>query len=163
MATSKSKAEPKRQSNPVGRPRMYKTPEDMWQKAEEYLGTTTKPSISALALYLGFTDRHSLYDYEYRYPEFANTIKKIRGHIVSHFEQMLANEDNKNNTGPIFMLKNFGYSDKIDIEQNTTETKKIEITVAPEVSSVLDSLRSLSHKEELKVIEHQDEETSDND
>jgi len=160
---TRSKAEQKRQSNPVGRPRMYKTPEDMWQKAEEYLSTTTKPSISALALHLGFTDRQSLYDYENRYPEFACTIKKIRGNIVAHFEQMLANEDNKNNTGPIFMLKNFGYSDKVEVKQEIEENKTITLNIAPEVASVLTNLRNLTEKEELRVIEHIDEDTSESD
>lgn len=68
-------------------------------------------------LFLGFCDRHSFYQYETDKPEFTNTIKKARCFIEKHYEELL---QNGNTTGAIFALKNFGWKDKQEIDQNNT-------------------------------------------
>lgn len=159
---TRSKAEPKPSASvakrPVGRPLKFTSPAELRNKVEEYFQTHDKPSISEMSIYLGFVDRQSFYDYEQR-SEFSDTIKWARTKLVSVLEKAATYGDRQ--TGPIFMLKNFGYSDKIDIQQDINEKKEITITVAPEIGSALESLKALTNKEELKVIEHIDEDDSD--
>jgi len=81
------------------------------------------PTITGLALYLGFCDRHSFYDYEKR-PEFSYTIKRARAAIEQHYEELL---QTGTPTGSIFALKNFGWK---DIYEHAGEVKVGPILVA---------------------------------
>lgn len=111
----------------TGRPPLFKSPQEMEIKIEDYFnncpdtrsvmfeGKEIKipcPTISGLALFLGFVDRYSMYDYEKK-PEFTNTIKRARAHITKIYEQLTHTGAC---TGAIFMLKNYGYTDKTEIE-----------------------------------------------
>jgi len=113
----------------TGRPAKFNTPEELEAKIEEYfikcpdkrkIGTDAglldipTPTLSGLALYLGFADRHSLFDYEQR-KEFSNTIKRARARISQVYENLT---HSSNCTGAIFMLKNLGFSDKQEIEHS---------------------------------------------
>lgn len=66
------------------------------------------PTITGLALYLGFESRQSIYDYEKR-GKFSYTVKRARLTIESEYEKKL---HGNNPTGPIFALKNFGWQDR---------------------------------------------------
>lgn len=120
----------------TGRPPLYKTPEEMENKISEYfkpenLPTIKKytalgqevlvpcPTVTGLTLFLGFCDRHSFYAYEENKPEFSNIIKKARTFIEKHYEELL---QNGNTTGAIFALKNFGWKDKTELDQNIKAT-----------------------------------------
>lgn len=72
-------------------------------------------TITGLALFLGFESRQSVYDYE-KNGEFSYTIKKARLHVENSYEKALLS---KNSTGAIFALKNFGWSDKQEIDHTT--------------------------------------------
>lgn len=124
----------------VGRPPLFKSEQDLQNKVEEYfffiegeyevvdfidlLGQPDKkrvyskpaqtPSITGLALYLGFESRQSIYDYE-KNGEFSYTIKRSRLMIEAAYEQALLS---KFSTGAIFALKNFGWSDKMEVDNN---------------------------------------------
>lgn len=115
--------------NLVGRPRNYQTPEELQQAILSYfhncpdtravpVGFTIKhvpcPTITGLALYLGFCDRHALYNMESN-PEFSDTIKQARSLITRVYEQIT---QGGNCTGAIFMLKNFGYSDDTNVKHS---------------------------------------------
>ena len=117
-------------SNPVGRPPKYKTPEDMQKAIDKYftdcpdsydvivggeigMVTVPCPTLTGLALYLGFCDRHSMYAYEEK-KEFNNTIKRARAIMVRIYESEV--RFGRNTAGAIFMLKNFGYSDRQELE-----------------------------------------------
>lgn len=119
----------------VGRPRMYETPEEMQIEIDKYfeqVDEANPPTLTGLALFLGYMDRASLYDGELR-SEFSNTIKKARARLHAFAEQQLITRDKP--TGAIFWLKNAGWSDhkKIEIEgslnivQQTPEERKNEI------------------------------------
>lgn len=114
----------------VGRPPVYNTPEEMQAKIIEYFEgghntrqvivkigsnnipiTVPKITITDLVLFLGFADRSSFYDYEKK-EEFFHTIKRARTFIEREYEEQL----DRNPTGAIFALKNFGWSDKQTIE-----------------------------------------------
>lgn len=142
MAKTKKKASKqakKRKSrakgiNPVGRPPMFKTAEQLQQKIDDYftkgrnvrkiiegkgvnLKTTDVPviTITGLALYLGFCDRQSLYDME-DLPKFTCTVKKARCRVENNYEEMM--QVNINPAGPIFALKNMGWKDKRETEHS---------------------------------------------
>lgn len=129
---NKKKQPPEIKPNPVGRPPFYKTPEELQEKIDLYfknLPMVTKytamgnevlvpcPTITGLTLFLGFSDRQSYYDYEQNKPQFTCTLKKARTFIEKHYEEML---QNGNTTGAIFALKNFGWKDKQEVDQNNT-------------------------------------------
>jgi len=122
----------------IGRPLKYSTPELMEAAIEKYFTedcpkrrmwsngvpyTIEVPTISGLALYLGFMDRQSMYDYE-KQEAFSSTIKTARARITMHFE---ANAQLPGAAGSIFMLKNLGYTDKseLDLNANLTTMDKI--------------------------------------
>ena len=84
------------------------------EKIKDYTRNPETPSITGLALYLGFESRQSIYDYEKK-GEFSYTIKRAKLKIESHYEQHLLT---KVSTGAIFALKNFGWTDKQEIENN---------------------------------------------
>lgn len=113
-----------------GRPRKFDDPEVMQGKILEYFancpdervyianGVQLKvpcPTVSGLAIYLGFADRYSFYEYE-KHPDFTYTIKKARSFIERHYEQLL---QAGNSTGAIFALKNFGWQDTPLVDQST--------------------------------------------
>lgn len=70
------------------------------------------PTITGLALYLGFASRQSIYDYK-EHKEFSYTIKRAMTAIENHYEQRL---NYQNATGAIFALKNMGWQDNKNID-----------------------------------------------
>lgn len=91
---------------------------------DEYIPVeVSQPTITGLALHLGFCSRQSLYDYEDK-PDFSYTVKKARLFIEREYEEQLL----INPTGAIFALKNFGWTDKQTIDQNTNFSASDTIT-----------------------------------
>lgn len=126
----------------IGRPPMFKTAEELQEKITEYFATGVKkrqvevgkgenkqvieipiPTITGLVLFCGFSDRISFYDYEKK-EEFAYTIKRARTFIELEYEEQLAT----GSTAAIFALKNFGWTDKTEIEQYGKNGGPIEFT-----------------------------------
>lgn len=105
---------------------MFKTVKELEDKIEEYFATgaykrkvvtengqvieVPTPMITDLALFLGFCNRQSFYDYENN-EEFSDALKKARARIEREYE---ANLRNSSCAGSIFALKNFGWVDKTD-------------------------------------------------
>lgn len=79
------------------------------------------PTITGLSYYLGFESRQSFYDYEKK-EEFTYTIKRARLFIEQHYEELL---QTANIPGAIFALKNFGWTDKQEIEQKTEHSGEL--------------------------------------
>ena len=115
-----------------GRPRMFETVEELDQKIDEYFdgGYDTYtiilkdgkqvevPAVTlvGLALFLGFCDKQSLYDYQKR-EEFSCSIKRARAKVEAEYEKQLRFGQP---TGAIFALKNFGWKDKQEVDQTVT-------------------------------------------
>ena len=116
---------------PAGRPPIYKTARELQDKIKEYFDTGVKkrqievgrgeakavieipvPTITGLVLFCGFCDRQSFYDYE-KVEKFSYTIKRARTFIECEYEEQLA----LGSTSAIFALKNFGWTDKSEVEQ----------------------------------------------
>jgi len=85
---------------------------------KEWTRGPENPSITGLALHLGFESRQSVYDYEKRNDDFSYTIKRSRLRIEASYEQFLLT---KVATGAIFALKNFGWSDKQEIDHSSKD------------------------------------------
>lgn len=113
----------------AGRPPHFETVEALEQKIQEFWESCQskkikdekteeetfidgkQPTITGLAHFLGFESRQSFYDYEEK-ETFSYTIKRARLLIESNYEQALFN---KNAAGPIFALKNLGWTDKQEV------------------------------------------------
>jgi len=93
----------------VGRPLKYKTVEELQEAIDAYFALNPeRPTVTGLALHLGFHSRKSFYNYEER-PEFLHTIKSATLKIESMHE---ANLYSGASTGSIFWLKNREWTDK---------------------------------------------------
>ena len=128
-------------SNPVGRPLIFKSPEDLEQKIEEYFtycdnrirhvfdkksGSVIEVidpepyTMSGLAYALGI-DRDTLLNYSKK-EEFFGTLKKAKDKVHSDVERRLMES---NPTGAIFNLKNnFGWKDRTEVEATVTDSRK---------------------------------------
>lgn len=102
-----------------GRPPLYNSAEELEKLIDAYFKDCDKrqrpPTIAGIAYWLGM-DRKSIYNYEKK-EKFFHIIKRARDKILSNLEEEMIL---RGNGGTIFLAKNYGYSDKQEIEQNTT-------------------------------------------
>lgn len=100
------------EKQPVGHPPIFRTASDLHDAAEAYFlkvkDDGDPPTLSGIALELGYCDRQSLYDQAKRGDEFSCVIKKIRSRINAFHETRLAGDKP---TGSIFFLKCHGGQD----------------------------------------------------
>ena len=96
-----------------GRPLKY-TAEELKTAVDLYFATTDRVTLAGLALALDI-DRHTLYNYAER-EEFFHIIKKARERVEARYEERLVYDNNQ--TGVIFALKNMGWRDKSEVENN---------------------------------------------
>lgn len=98
----------------------FKTDDELKAAIDNYFAETKakeeNPTVTGLALHLGFESRQSFYDYE-KYQDHSYTIKRARLMIECQYEQKLHNAAC---TGAIFALKNFGWEDKREISGRLT-------------------------------------------
>lgn len=125
----------------MGMTPMYSKPEKLQKKIDEYFKSGVKkrqvevgkgeskkvieipvPTITGLVLFCGFCDRQSFYAYEKK-EKFSYTIKRARTMIEQVYEEGL---QLTGGSGPIFALKNFGWVDKTEVEQNVNVTAGVE-------------------------------------
>ena len=104
----------------TGAPPKYDDPSLFAAKVAEYFeyikSQNDYPTITGLALYLGFESRQSMYEYKNK-PDFTYIVKRAQLIIESHYEKGL----NSNSVaGMIFALKNMGWKDKSEVESNST-------------------------------------------
>lgn len=114
--------------NPGGRPPAYENPEELLEKAMEYIDKCVKkeesPLITGLCLYLGFCSRQSFYDYMKR-EKFSYTIKRLHLMIEEVYESKLTSTCV---AGVIFALKNLGWKDTQEVHQKNDTVQGIEIS-----------------------------------
>lgn len=101
---------------PAGRPLLFETSEELKVQILDYIQNEKKPTLAGLAYHLGI-DRQTLYNYKER-PEFFDIIKKATDYVQYKYEERLIYEGNP--TGVIFALKNMGWSDRQEIQQEST-------------------------------------------
>ena len=116
-------------THPGGRPPIYSDPEELQRAVDLYFIQCDDPdkpqpkTITGLALALGFCSRGTIYEYEQK-PEFSDIIKKAMLNVECSYEQRACTN---NPTGPIFVLKNMGWSDKQEIDNTHHFPDKISI------------------------------------
>ena len=116
-----------------GRPAHFDNAEELKIEVDKYFESINgieHPTVTGLALYLGFESRQSVYDYE-KNGEFSYIIKRARLMVENGYEKELRSDKP---TGAIFALKNMGWVDKqestvtnlnVNIEPSPEEAKKI--------------------------------------
>lgn len=108
----------------MGRPRLFKSVEDFDAKVQEFRKSCSNHkepvTWTGLCLYMGFSSRQSLDEY-LKYPEFSDSVKKAKMFVEYEYEKKL---HGGNSTGAIFALKNFNWSDKLEIKEESTQTVK---------------------------------------
>ena len=101
---------------PAGRPLKFQSVEEMQRKIDAYFASIPEDewTITGLALSLD-TYRDVLISYQNK-DEFSNTIKRAKEKVHCAYEKDLRR---KGRSGDIFALKNFGWTDKQEIDQTT--------------------------------------------
>jgi hypothetical protein len=116
--------------NKGGKPPIFKSPAEMEKKVQEYFdslhdeatGMNDIPSVTELALYMGFSCYQSFDDYSDRnkgHEEYAEIIKRAKDTIKTFHEKRLAGTTP---TGSIFWLKNQGWRDTQQIDHTNNGT-----------------------------------------
>ncbi len=109
--------------NPVGRPRVIKSPQEFDRLVDSYIDmcrSNNEPVLFiGMVLALGLTCKEAFYHYGREFPEFSESVKRARSIIEVEYEKRL----NVNNSaaGPIFALKNFGWVDKQEINHQSED------------------------------------------
>lgn len=101
----------------AGRPRLFNTVEELEKKIEQFYDYCEEKEVpltfERLATFIGI-DRKTIYNYEQR-DEFFPALKKVRDRIQADImEKGMSGEINA--TFGIFCLKNYGYTDKQEVE-----------------------------------------------
>lgn len=108
--------------NATGRPEKFLNPKELERRGMGYIDdcrTSKIPiTITGLCLWLG-TTRDTLMEYQ-RKQEFSDTIKRLKLYAENYAEEYLYNPNGRAVVGAIFALKNFGWSDKLQIETRST-------------------------------------------
>ena len=104
--------------NEGGRPAHYETPDELHKKCIAFfdfcIDKGEKATITGLSLYLGFSSRSSLDDYEKRSDEFSYIIKRSKLAVENSYEL-------NGQTIDIFALKQMGWKDKSEVDVRTPE------------------------------------------
>lgn len=133
--------------NKGGRPPIFKNAKQLAKKVDAYFeyikgefhGSGKKKvwdrqpepaTITGLVLYLGFTSRQSLTDYEEMNEVYSDIIKYARTRVSHEYEKKLSEAKP---TGSIFALKNMGWSDNKSIELSSDPDKPI---IPPSVTNI---------------------------
>jgi len=135
-----------------GRPRKYKTPEEMQAAIDIYFDSCkpepiidkdgnimmdkngrpvfelNPPTITGLALHLGFLDRKSVYNYAGYGEKFFHTIKKARLRCENYVERNGMSGNIPANIA-IFYLKNYDWTDKQEVDMKADITTKGEFSI----------------------------------
>lgn len=121
-----------------GRPRKYSSPEEFDEMVGRYYNhciSTGEPiTWTGLALYLGFSSRQAIDEYQH-YDGFYDSVKRAKTLVEYGYEKLL--HKGQNAAAPIFALKNFGWSDKGERDQQEeSKPDPVEITVNPAKNEV---------------------------
>jgi hypothetical protein len=123
----------------LGRKAHYDHPEDLLKKIQEYFQRCNKrgkytPTISGLAVFLGFSSRSSFDDYSKRGEEFSYIIEQAKAFISACYEQQLYGTAS---AGAVFALKNMGWKDKVETQSDVrVEVLKAEVEIIQSSSAV---------------------------
>jgi hypothetical protein len=103
----------------------FNSPQELKEKIDKYftdMDVDDRPyTIAQLAVYLG-CDRDVIYRYEHKNDEYHDIIKEARNKIIAYLEERTINGNNP--AGKIFILKQYGYSDRVQTENVNVNISK---------------------------------------
>jgi len=102
----------------------YKTAAKLQAKVDEYFVKEDKPTISGMALFLGYLDRQSIYDLLKLNDDRSCIIRQAVAKIESFFERKMTESGNV--SGPMFWLK--CHSNAKNIGKHWCDRQDIDIT-----------------------------------
>ena len=112
-----------KKKNPVGRPRKIKSPEEFDRLVDSYIDmcrANNEPILLiGMVLALGLTSKEAFYNYGSEYAEFSESVKRARALVELEYEKRL--NVNSSAAGPIFALKNFGWKDKQEVDNISSD------------------------------------------
>ena len=121
----KEKEKNKGKPSNAGRKPIFKSVDELKKLIENYFDDCKTrerpPTIAGLAYWLD-VDRQTIYNYGKK-DEFFGTIKRARDRIIMNIEEELVV---KGNSGTIFLAKNYGYTDKQEVEHSGGIDIKVE-------------------------------------
>jgi len=105
----------------MSREKQIKTPEEFDALVDEYVSICVAEdktvTLTGMILHLGLSSRQSLDRYK-TYDGFSDSVKRLKLLVENAYEQRLA----KNNpTGSIFALKNMGWSDRQELDHQSSD------------------------------------------
>lgn len=116
-----------------GRPPIFATPEDFaqaFEAAKAEIEAKEEPiTLTGMIFRMGMFSRATLKEYEAK-PEFSEQVKRMRLFVEMQYERRL--HDNCG-AGPIFALKNMGWSDKQEHEHGGRDGAPIAFTVVSDI------------------------------
>jgi len=122
----------KKTGNPVGRPRIIKSPEEMDRLVNSYVQMCRDSGepilLTGMILSLGLSSRESFDEYA-TYDGFSDSTKRAKMIVEMEYEKRL--NVNSSAAGPIFALKNFGWRDKPEekSDEHQATPQRVEIIV----------------------------------
>ena len=129
-------------------PPKYKTAKELQDKIEEYFNAATeskdKITITGLILACGYESRQSFYDLE-KNDALSYTIKRARLMIECHYEKML---QGNSVAGPIFALKNLGWTDSTSIDHTSKGERINPINITVDSNEQRDKLNRIGDKDD---------------
>lgn len=114
--------------NNGGRPAHYNTHEEFASAVVEYFDycakNNEKVTITALCLHIGFASRSTLDDYAKKSDEFSYIAKRAKLAVENSYET-------SGNTIDIFALKNMGWKDRTEIDNNLSGSVNVIFEATP--------------------------------
>lgn len=118
------------------RPRKYQTPQQLIDATDAYYAWATeskKPiTYTGMCLWLGFAGRACLDEY-LKYEGFADAVRRAKSLCEMSYEERL-NEKDRSAAGPIFALKQFGWSDRQGLDLTSSDG-----TMSPKSNPTIDT------------------------
>ena len=115
-----------------GRPRILESAEEMTRLVDEYIEQRHEDKIPVtlmgLVLHLGLNSYESLTEYGRR-PEFSAPVKRAKAMVAEEYELLLQRD---RCAGPIFALKNLGWSDRRELEVSGGLLSSIDMNQLPD-------------------------------
>ncbi len=105
------------------RPRKYSSPELFDAAVDKYVNECVEMdipiTITGMALHMGFVCKGAIYEYK-DYEGFSESVKRARLIVENAYEVKLA-RGKVPPAGPIFALKNFGWADKLVVDNTSSD------------------------------------------
>jgi len=132
--------------NNGGRPPVFNSAEELEGKISEYFDTRipecdsenniikkNNPTVTGLALYLGYSSRQSIYD-NIEKDKFSYILKRALLVIENGYEESLLE---KSPTGSIFALKNMGWRDERTVDNKSSDGSMKTVRLSAEAAKAI--------------------------